>query len=427
MIAAAKAMSWKKRWMFRVILLAITYAAVEGISYLAMYWLYGSLGFVHKKLSESGSSDSLRAGLSPPVDVIHPFLGYVRRPTSPEREQELRANGTFVNDYGYVGEQPPFHKRAPDTVIVGLLGGSLAEEFCNFGLPTLERELVKSPAFAGKKIIFVRMALSGYKQPQQLMTVNYLLTLGAEFDVLINIDGYNEIALTAVENVPNAVFDAYPRQWRTRVTPAGDMVALRLVGRIAYVQSLRHRMAAFFSRRPQSLSVTATLLGIGINSTLQDAVHHDASLLNSLYMSEHHPAASGPRQKFRDDREMYEHCASVWQRASLHLHQLCAENGIRYYHFLQPNQYVPDSKQFSKEEAAYAIGHHIGAPHVRQGYPLLQQAGAELTRQNVRFHDLTRLFVNHPEPTYRDGCCHLNERGNEILSVEVARILREAQ
>ena len=35
--------------------------------------------------------------------------------------------------------------------------------------------------------------MPGYKQPQQLMAYNYLLSLGAEFDAVINIDGYNVI------------------------------------------------------------------------------------------------------------------------------------------------------------------------------------------------------------------------------------------
>ena len=66
----------------------------------------------------------------------------------------------------------------------------------------LEQELSQLPRFSGKSFRFVRLAIDGNKQPQQLMTLNYLLTLGAEFDIVINLDGVNEASLPGMDNVP---------------------------------------------------------------------------------------------------------------------------------------------------------------------------------------------------------------------------------
>ena len=49
------------------------------------------------------------------------------------------------------------------------------------------------PRFAGKQIWVVSFALGGYKQPQQLMVLAYYLSLGQPLDVVVNVDGFNEI------------------------------------------------------------------------------------------------------------------------------------------------------------------------------------------------------------------------------------------
>ena len=62
----------------------------------------------------------------------------------------------------------------------------------------------------------------------------------------------------------------------------------------------------------------------------------------------------------------------------------------------------------------------VQAEAVRQAYPLLAQAGAELSREGVAFFDLRWLFVNEADPLYVDPCCHFNDRGNELLAEAVA-------
>ncbi|MGV2341075.1 MAG UNVERIFIED_CONTAM: hypothetical protein LVR18_46165 [Planctomycetaceae bacterium] len=56
----------------------------------------------------------------------------------------------------------------------------------------------------------MRLALPGYKQPQQLMALNYVLSLGGEFDAVLNIDGFNDGALSILENAQPKASIAYP-------------------------------------------------------------------------------------------------------------------------------------------------------------------------------------------------------------------------
>ena len=51
------------------------------------------------------------------------------------------------------------------------------------------------------------------KQPQQLFKLLYLDLLGFQPDVIINYDGFNEIALPFAENLPSNLNAIYPRSF----------------------------------------------------------------------------------------------------------------------------------------------------------------------------------------------------------------------
>ena len=106
------------------------------------------------------------------------------------------------------------------------MGGSVACLFALNGTRRLEVELAKDTRFAHKELVFVNLALGGYKQPQQLMTLAYLLSLGAEFDLILNIDGFNEVALDEFENGAEKLFPAFPRGWRTRIAVSDTNLGL---------------------------------------------------------------------------------------------------------------------------------------------------------------------------------------------------------
>jgi hypothetical protein len=134
--------------------------------------------------------------------------------------------------------------------------------------------------------------------------------------------------------------------------------------------------------------------------------------------------AQGPSESFADLESLLRHCVGVWKRSSLELAKVCAGMGVEYHHFLQPNQYVPNSKPMDALERQYAVEPTYPAREaVEKGYPLLIQAGRELTSSGVRFHDLTQIFAHETKPTYRDNCCHLTPTGNDLLAVAMAQAI----
>ena len=94
---------------------------------------------------------------------------------------------------------------------------------------------------------------------------------------------------------------------------------------------------------------------------------------------------------------------------------------------MQPSQYTPDSKPLSPEERASAYNpDRISSSFAARGYPLLREFGRDLPRQGVNYFDLTRIFAAHPETLYRDKCCHLNDRGYELLAAAMVQRMEPA-
>lgn len=419
----ATSLSRRRRTYFRVVLAACTYLALELIAFAALTLELGSISSIRTEQKLIGKRVLSETGQRESLDILHPYLGFVRRPQADNERLPIADRAT---EFGFADDGPPIHHRAPDKIIVGIVGGSVAEQFARQGLETLIGELKRAPQFADKEFVPVRLALQGYKQPQQLMVLNYLLSLGAEFDVLINIDGFNEVALPVVENVPNHVFLNFPRCWHLRITESSDPAILRLMGRVTLRKEARADWAKVFAESPLHHSCLANLIWSVRDRLIRREIIRDVESLSQMSSQQLNYCMTGPRQNFADLSDIVEDAALVWQRSSLQLHRLCAATGIRYYHFLQPNQYVPDSK--SMESAERQIAYRAEEPHrmaVEKGYPCLQREGAELAQRGVPFFDLTGLFRDEREPTYRDTCCHYNEFGDELLGRKIGNTIVE--
>jgi len=137
--------------------------------------------------------------------------------------------------------------------------------------------------------------------------------------------------------------------------------------------------------------------------------------------------AAGPARPYESAETRYQDLAAYWKNTSILLHQKARAYGFRYFHFLQPNQYVADSKPMGPEERAIALPPtYAYRKSATPGYPRLIAAGKQLSALGVPFRDLTMLFREVEEPVYSDGCCHFNARGNELIAQEVARVIGEA-
>lgn len=332
-----------------------------------------------------------------------------------------------VNEWGFHGLAPPFRRRAPDKRIVGVLGGSVARLFATQAGPRLEHLLADLPAFRGRAFEWVVLAIDGHKQPQQLATVAYLLALGAEFDVLLNIDGFNEVALHEAENGLRHVHPVYPRAWFAFAEDLPDPRGRAVLGRLAYAREWRRDLARALSGSAWRYSLVANLAWRSADRFLAARIFAGQAELARSGGGERRYAVTGPEHAYPTRASLYEALAGIWWRSSLQLDRLARANDIAYVHVLQPNQYVPGSKPLGEREREIAFDEdHPYRPGVEAGYPLLVRDGATLRERGLRFADLTGIFRGVEEATYADDCCHLNGRGNALLAEAIAAFLRSS-
>lgn len=135
--------------------------------------------------------------------MLTPFYGWAR-PSSDRKS---------VDEYGLPsgGGASPIVKKGASTINVLFLGGSVAEQ-C---VTELTRGLSSlSHIFQNRQVIVVSAAIGGYKQPQQLYVLSYLALMGAEFDIVINLDGFNEVYVAGRDNRLYGSNPFYPVYWK---------------------------------------------------------------------------------------------------------------------------------------------------------------------------------------------------------------------
>ncbi len=367
-------------------------------------------------LDDPAESESYRTRTR---QAIHPFLGYVSDADVHPAAQDA-ANSAEAIDYGFPRNKSRlFYEPDGNRIVVAVFGGSVAGNITAFEPYYLEKGLAKYEPFASKELVVLSLANSGYKQPQQLMALNYLLALGAHFDVVVNLDGFNEVALPLAELIPNQVSPFFPRGWQLRVGDLDQETRLS-IGRLSYLRDRRTAWPARFDRAPHRFSMIAALVWKIVDRKLAGQLS-GAELEMLEGKTSGRFQARGPRREYASRSATLEDLAAVWQRSSLQMHAVCRERGIVYYHFLQPNQYLPGSKTLTAEEKKKAWREdHPYRPAIAEGYPRLIERGEELGGMGVRFIDLTGIFASSNETLYHDTCCHLNFRGNVLLARAMA-------
>jgi hypothetical protein len=356
-----------------------------------------------------------------PRDLVpHPFMGFVYDPESPRTRARQGKGALPLTEHGFFDLPAP--PGEGEELSVAVFGGSVAAYFAADARAAMARALAAAPAARGKRLRLESFALGGFKQPQMLATLAYLLALGHRFDVVVELDGFNEVALSFATYKDRGVFPAYPRDWDDLVRQVPDTDQLRRIGKVSYWQGWRSALARRFA--PWSWSVTAGLVWKCLDRLLGGELAQAHADLAKGTASRSGYRERGPVRHYASDEELLADIARVWSRSSLQMHRLCAGSGMQYFHFLQPNQYVPLSKPMGPEEraVAYRIDSAYRLP-VERGYPLLKAEGARLRAQGVDFHDLSGLYAGMAEPLYIDDCCHVSPKGNALMGEAVGNVM----
>lgn len=425
----------RKRFLFYTILLGLTYLGMEAISYGAYGVRHGTAFTFAKiqiqkdasigseKVKDAKTNFRIEDGIG--TRIVHPFVGFVLDPSTTLRNitvdpiAPLSAEQCKINAHGFVGE-PAFPARQPSTITVVIVGGSVSNQFYCTARDRLIAALKQSPKYKNKEIHMIGLGVGAHHQPQQLMALNYYLSQGGEFDILINIDGFNEVFVPTVM-VQNHMYPSYPLFWNQFIS-SFDNQEIRLVGAITFYQDLKQRLAQVLDVAP--FSITLNVAWSMLDEVLDGRIQHARIALN--------PGAdkasgksfhwAGPNEEIKD---LTDFSTNLWLRSSIQLARISKANGAAYFHFLQPNLHVRNSKPLSEKERNIIEHLPVFIPAdttdlITRTYPILSSKGSAIDNAGGHFYDLSQLFKHEEGTVYIDAGGHLTKLGNEIMTDFIA-------
>lgn len=375
------------------------------------------------------------------ANIVHPFLGHVHRPGT-DLSWKISADrlarqvgpgqrpewlGIKANNVGFICEHDMPYRREPDDYVIVVVGGSVAEWFVLQGGRRFAQRLKADERFADRSIVILNCAAGGRKQPQQVMTVAYMLALGLRADAVINIDGFNEAGLS-YGNLKDGIAPTFPvpSQWAHLLSGFGLSPGLMgiIAEKVQADQKHQH-----YSRRAQRLAPISNLLAYvyirraehwhsrSTHKTVeyQNVAKEEAKRNKSVVMT-------GPYRAMTDD-EARRHVVAIWANSSKSLAGMCRANGLFYLHVLQPTGHetipVPSKPLTPEERKLIGDTNSPWAAGARTIYPLMKRRASKFVDERVNFADLSMIFASNTDVIYYD-ICHYNQAGNIIFADGIA-------
>jgi hypothetical protein len=420
-----------KRALALVAVNVLLFAAFAEVGGLAMYYVdYGGL-FYREGHPGRYAPQEVTAERRLTYDALHPYFGPTHKPQAPfEIPPSLLPPGTSpevrrTNNFGFVAPRDYPVAPAAGEALVGIFGGSVGVWFCQVAAPRLVERLEQRGAFGGRTIVPLCFSHEGYKQPQQLLVLAYFLSIGQTFDAVVNIDGFNEVALgmlsqergrdvsmpspTHLEPLVNLIDQATLTPDKVRALAAVQAARDRLNRVAARIHGNRSAAVNFVLERDYQRTRIRYAQEVGRFASLPSA----AAAASIVQVT--------PPVRPRDRRAALLDIARNWAAASVAMQGMLAARGITYVHVLQPNQYHATGRRFGADEVRVAFSDaSTYKAHVADGYPLLIAEAARTLLGHERYLDATAVFDGEPDAVYLDNCCHYTRTGNLRLADAVA-------
>lgn len=364
--------------------------------------------------------EGIRFGESLVVERLHPFFGFVQKPGPDFRPGFKYNNYGFISPYDY-----PFQKTSKNQFIVGVFGGSVASNYSIYEVKNrvLEKYIKTIPGLEDKEVIILSLAVGGYKQPQQLLILNYMLSLGQTFDLVINLDGFNEVALTTLNNQRQLDLTMpSPAHIEPLTGLANNSLSDKALKTLLKIKENKEQLTdALETLKDCQFATCYSVMSVYVQSLGKDYRRNirrfERARTRPLDEDSESVIFFYKQEDVIPDSEFYQQAAQYWAETSKLMYDVLSANNIPYLQVLQPNQYWKTERKFS--EAEQKIAWVDDSPYekgVKWGYPLLLQQVNELKANNINILNAVNIFDATPEPVYIDNCCHYNPRGEEILS-----------
>lgn len=311
----------------------------------------------------------------------HPYWGYSELPEEPMLEPAL-------SDY-----------------TVRIIGGSFASDIGRWAVrnPQAVQALVAEikPGIDPQRVNVINSAHAGYHQPQQLhLVVDHI----DNTDLFISFEGYNEMMHEWTK--------CSPRNWPLLAQFRYDPTFQNYIPYTYFFY--RKTFQILMDWREWSL-VNVIFYMVGPSLSEGASAQNKKALLKA-------DKTCVERSKYPDDAVL----ASDWIQALKIQKSIVESQKKRIFVFIQPNQYIADSKKaFSEQEQAL----------FEDWDPLIK----EMTNVRLNFAikeiesqgyldgtviDMTQIFAKESQSIYVDACCHINQTGHKIVYEKSLDIIR---
>jgi len=364
------------------------------------------------------------------VERFHPFFGFIQKPSPDFR------SGFKVNNYGFISPYDyPFKKFKKNQFVIGIFGGSVASNFSIFQVQNkiLPQYLKQVPGLQDKEFVILSFATGGYKQPQQLLILNYFLALGQELDLVVNIDGFNEVALSNLNN-KNQINLAMPSiQHISPLTSlANNSLSIEAMQATIRIKENKTRInEGLESLQHCSLAACDALTSVYVqnlvNNYRKDVIAFEKERSKKQQDEEGSVIFINKNKSILEDSAAFEQMAWNWAKSSIFMHKVLSASNVPYFHVLQPNQYYQTKRVFG--EAEKRIAFNKDTPYskaVELGYPAILGKFPNLQKNNINILNGVKVFDKTKDAVYVDSCCHYNQAGEVIFSNYVGSSILES-
>ncbi len=362
------------------IVLALTFALLNDVSYAILRAGYGIDIYdesSHGSYRKSAVLDNSKGTLP------HPYFGKLE--LYAQMYQSRLATEHMFHWIDRLG--------GPDEVVVLFLGESVAEQMSSYrdaaGRGLFAARMNES--FGTNRFTVYNAGMGGGKQPQRYFKFVYLELLGFKPDIVINYDGFNELALPLGENADLGNPAIFPRSYSAHMEAASSAIRA--------CSATSNRLLKRNSRIP-----LFELLAVAYSEYCRARILRPYS--PSWWL-----AQLAPEEK----SGLAARSLEIWRESSNRLFEFTRARGIDYVHVLQPNQYLPGGKILSEEEKKLFTNRPQYGEPVRLHYASCSGAGIKAPN----FRDQRYLFRDRSETLYNDNCCHFNRQGIEYIANDI--------
>jgi hypothetical protein len=364
------------------------------------------------------------------VERFHPFFGFIQKPSADFRP------GFKVNNYGFISPYDyPLKKTKNNQFFIGVFGGSVASDYAIFQVQNqiLPKYLKQLPGLKDKEFVILSFATGGYKQPQQLLILNYFLALGQELDMVVNIDGFNEVALSNLNN-KNQVDLAMPsiQHIGPLANFANNSLSTKAMQATLRIQENKTRINHGLSSLQRcSLAACDALTSVYVHNLVNnyktDVIKFEKERTKQQKNDSGSVIYINTNKSVLEDSLAFEEMAWNWAKSSIFMHKVLSASNVPYFHVLQPNQYYQTKRVFGEAEKQIAFNKETPyAKSVQIGYPALFKKFPNLKKNNINILNAVNVFDRTKDAVYVDSCCHYNKAGEVIFSDYVDRSILEA-